>query len=76
MRRAGSRRRPGYARTDAGVRPGNFGTSADDVAFAADDLARDESRLTFEPTSTISPTNSCPMTIGTGMVFRAHSSQS
>ena len=29
---------------------------------------------TFEPTSTIRPTNSCPITIGTGIVFCAHSS--
>src|ERR1700722_7378215 len=30
--------------------------------------------LTFEPTSTISPTNSCPTTIGTGIVFCAQAS--
>ena len=29
---------------------------------------------TFEPVSTIRPTNSCPTAIGTGMVFCAHSS--
>ena len=32
--------------------------------------------LTFEPTSTTSPTNSWPTTIGTGIVSRAHASQS
>ena len=31
--------------------------------------------LTFEPTSTISPTNSCPTTIGTGIVCFAQASQ-
>ena len=31
--------------------------------------------LTFEPTSTISPTNSWPTTIGTGIVFCAQASQ-
>ena len=30
--------------------------------------------LTLEPTSTISPTNSCPITSGTGIVFCAHAS--
>ena len=30
--------------------------------------------LTFAPTSTISPTNSCPITSGTGIVFCAHAS--
>ena len=30
--------------------------------------------LTFEPTSTISPTNSCPITSGTGIVFCAQAS--
>ena len=32
--------------------------------------------LTLEPTSTISPTNSCPITSGTGIVFWAQASQS
>ncbi len=32
--------------------------------------------LTFEPTSTISPTNSCPTTIGTGIVCCAQASHS
>ena len=31
--------------------------------------------LTFAPTSTISPTNSCSTTIGTGIVFAAQASQ-
>ena len=39
--------------------------SADDVAFAADELAGLKS-VTLEPTATISPTNSWPMTRGTG----------
>ena len=43
--------------------------AADHVPLAADDVARDGSRSTFEPTSTISPTNSWPTTIGTGIVF-------
>ena len=32
--------------------------------------------LTFEPSATTSPTNSWPMTIGTGIVFCAQASQS
>ena len=49
--------------------------AADDVAFAADDVADVRSRVTLAPTSTISPTNSWPTTIGTGMVFCAQASQ-
>jgi hypothetical protein len=48
--------------------------AADDVALAADNVPVLEI-LTFEPISTISPTNSWPTTIGTGMVFCAHASQ-
>ena len=46
---------------------------ADHVPFAADDLAGWKS-FTFEPTATISPTNSCPIAMGTGTVARAQSS--
>ena len=31
--------------------------------------------LTFDPNATTSPTNSCPIAIGTGIVFCAHASQ-
>jgi hypothetical protein len=48
--------------------------AADDVPLAADDVAGWKS-LTFEPTSTISPTNSWPTTMGTGIVFCAQASQ-
>ena len=48
-------------------------SSADHMAFAADDVAGTVS-LTLDPTSTISPTNSCPMVSGTLMVRCAHSS--
>ncbi len=41
---------------------------ADHVPLAAHQVAGGKS-ATFEPTSTISPTNSCPTTIGTGIVF-------
>ena len=49
--------------------------AADHVAFAADNLARMKI-VDIRAHPTISPTNSCPITIGTGMVARAHSSHS
>ena len=42
--------------------------AADDVALAADDVADGGQSLTFEPTSTTSPTNSWPITSGAGTV--------
>ena len=48
--------------------------AADDVAFAADDVAGVEVARRSSRPSTISPTNSWPITIGTGMVFCAQSS--
>jgi hypothetical protein len=46
---------------------------ADDVALGADDLARMEV-VHVRADATISPTNSCPTTIGTGIVFCAQAS--
>ena len=48
--------------------------AADHVAFAADDVAGEEIGHIGADGFTISPTNSWPIAMGTGMVFCAHSS--
>ena len=49
--------------------------TANDVAFGRDEFAFVEIADTTLPTRSITPTNSCPMTIGTGIVFCAQASQ-
>ena len=48
--------------------------AAHDMALTRDDLPGWKS-VTFEPAATTSPTNSCPITIGTGIVRLAQASQ-
>jgi hypothetical protein len=72
-RPAGSRRRPGWLAQMPPAGQAVAAAAADHVAFSADNVAGKKS-FTLEPTSTISPTNSWPTTMGTGMVFCAHSS--
>ena len=76
MRRGGSRPLRSYGRRDGGGPAGSCGSARRPHGLPRSRSARGKNRTRSMPTATISPMNSWPIAIGTGMVRCAHSSQS